>query len=85
MCSYEGYRIKVYRNLQRNCETQKFENHYTTALKLDIYKLDTMRNCQIQIENLYYVTENEKDLNYNIQVEEKTLILKNSCKHFSNI
>lgn len=44
-----------------------------------------MRNHQIQIENLYYVTENEKDLYFNFRVEEKTLILKISCKHFSNI
>lgn len=44
-----------------------------------------MRNHQIQIENLYYVTGNEDDLYFNLQVEENTLILKISCKHVSNI
>ena len=46
---------KGYRNLQRDYEMQKFENHNSIAIKLDVYKLYTMRN-QVQVENLYCIT-----------------------------
>ena len=43
---------------------------------------DTMRNHQILI---YYVTGNAEDLYFKVPDKENILILKISCKHFSNI
>lgn len=45
---------RSYRNLQRYYEMQKFENHSSATIKLDVYKLYTVRN-QVQVMKIFAI------------------------------